>query len=876
MLGPNASRGATVKGALALSLLVLAAIKIYWRCWQHWDLPTYDDSSYLWMGWAYLFRGDLPSANWSPLYALWVATFVYFVEPFGLLAVYVALRVVTVVLTAGLLFVWLRRYVSDPVAWLLAAMFLMLHGILTLERSTTIHQFTLVPVLFALILADSPGRFSKGAALGVLLLLVTVRAENIVSFTIALFACLVIERRRLSEARHKKAIALSYLPLVPAAAVVLLIVLSARSPDDRAWVAFKQHFYWAYHERHPEEFEGKPLEAAEWDGWAVRHFGDADSIFEAAANNPGAIADHFTANLAGVPSHLADLLIPFDAARGVATLTRLAVGTSIVFAAGTLWQRRRAARSWLSGYWLVVVIYGGVLVTYLGAVVVLMPRYNLLLPSIPLFMVILGHAIDGLVGLFLRTASPVIDGTRVSPQTGLLIAFGFFVALSPTPFRYPPQDGCPIQATVEALDAAVGEQHHAAEYRFLALNGESQHLCHYLNMRRSAERCFVALPGNVPAGSPTIAAARGFNLRLVHIDERSIAAFSDRDDELSRFLNALVTEATAIGWEVAAENTLDGAQFWIYSLQDRPGPEFDITMPGARPAAIMWAEEYARGGEFAAARDLMTRYIEQYPGDSLGYEMRARVRLEVDGWQAAVSDYERALELSDRDNREHIYWRLGDVYFGYAHDLAAAYAAYASYLELATDPYSQVAQRFEILDALVDADGSISPRKAYRIWFSRQEGSPAPEPDTLVPVDVRWEPVEPEDELMVSPVMGWNIAFNAVLLHPEWLGMPETLATQAQIAVPAEWRGQRMVFLAHMPLWTYAEPTDGVNMVLSWPEIEPGAAHTQLIDTTQQDGSLVMIDVPQLARDTRLHVAIEPNETTVADALFLTLVGLVP
>jgi len=106
--------------------------------------------------------------------------------------------------------------------------------------------------------------------------------------------------------------------------------------------------------------------------------------------------------------------------------------------------------------------------------------------------------------------------------------------------------------------------------------------------------------------------------------------------------------------------------------------------------------------------------------------------------------------------------------------------------------------------------------------------------------------------------------------------MPETLATQAQLAVPAEWRGQRMVFLAHMPLWTYAEPTDGVNMVLSWPEIEPGAAHTQLIDTTQQDGSLVMIDVPQLARDTRLHIAIEPNETTVADALFLTLVGLVP
>jgi len=458
----GARRSPAIEWVLPIGLLLLAAAKVYWLCWKAWDLPIYDDSGYLWNGWVYLHESGLPSANWSPLYAVWEGVIFYFFEPFGILAVFVAVRLAAVVLSAVVLFIWLRRNLSQTTAWLLAALFLILRGIVDMEMSTTVHQFTLVPVLLITALAGTRGTYVKGAVLGSLLLLTMLRTEYSLAFALTLAGYVAMDVRTLRADRRLRPLLWGYAPLALAAALVALMLHVAKAPENRSWIAFEQHFYWTYQERQPEKFEGKPVGAADWDTLAAEYFGDADSVLEAVIANPGAVAGHMLYNASQLPHALSVLLVPAGAPRWLELVIEALTLLTVVLALANLWRRRRDLPGWLHDHWPVVLTYGSILIVNLGSAILLMVRFNLLIPAIPLLMLLAGLLIDlAACELRLWLAEIPVEGNRL-----LLIGCALFLALSPAPFRFGTPE-CSLNSITQTLNDLVADEHARGPYQFL-------------------------------------------------------------------------------------------------------------------------------------------------------------------------------------------------------------------------------------------------------------------------------------------------------------------------------------------------------------------------------------------------------------------------
>ncbi len=159
---------------------------------------------------------------------------------------------------------------------------------------------------------------------------------------------------------------------------------------DRAWGAFEQHYAWGYQERHPEwnvDFWFKYAEAVQ------RSFGAAQSIGQAAINNPIEMATHLLWNLHILPTVLPDLLSPLPGM----TWILIVLGAGIIGLPMVLikyWQthRRKLHLPDLAdggSGWLVVVMIA-TLLPLVGSIMVIRPRTIYLIPLLPPLVLIAG------------------------------------------------------------------------------------------------------------------------------------------------------------------------------------------------------------------------------------------------------------------------------------------------------------------------------------------------------------------------------------------------------------------------------------------------------------------------------------------------------
>ncbi len=290
--------------------LLALQTKVLWGIWAHRDLTPGDTSAYFIT--AEEFSRNLTCmVHWSPLYTSFLGSFLWFGG--GPYLAVTAHRVVIVAVVSFLVYELLRRLVPRPLAWYLAAWWILLP--INHETLYEIHLFSLIPILITwLVLLRVKSPVGRGAGVGALLLTAFL-VRNEIAIAFGLFSLLALRhdlrgvRWRRTDIGRWKRVALSY--GIPAtAALALLFGAYTRSTvqfpelpshfEGKHTVNIAQIYAFGHGQRNPD-YQSDP-----WTDYAElmeTTFGDElVTMKEALFANPNALLDHFLWNASLIPS----------------------------------------------------------------------------------------------------------------------------------------------------------------------------------------------------------------------------------------------------------------------------------------------------------------------------------------------------------------------------------------------------------------------------------------------------------------------------------------------------------------------------------------------------------------------------------------------
>ena len=370
----------------AATLLAIQA-RFLWGSWHNWDLPLWDGSVYYTNGRTLLTTFQFPSLEWSPLFAIYYAAFQAFLGSLGPFLTYYTHRIATQALILLLLYWLLRKLLHPLTAWILGAYFILLWVPVT--NPYVIHNFILIPMLAAYLIALHPGRYTQGLILAVLLLACLVRSEMLLALLVyGLFLAVgAIRRHEFSIERR------NYLPLAGALALAVLILI--RTPvlsTNRLWAAFGQHYAWGYSERHPEWGLDPMLH---WEAIIQVQFDGAQSLWQAMRANPRAVATHLLWNIHLLPGQFNLVIIPFYPWLEALLLVGL-LGLGIALIKRFIQRRARPKISHLPdrarlSFWVLLIAS---LLPGVFSLLIIRPRPIYLVTFLPAVLLIIGMGLD--------------------------------------------------------------------------------------------------------------------------------------------------------------------------------------------------------------------------------------------------------------------------------------------------------------------------------------------------------------------------------------------------------------------------------------------------------------------------------------------------
>ncbi len=283
-------------GALTL------AFALFVGGWQGWDLPSWDGAWYF--GWAHdlASRGQLPSAESSPVYCAYQAVFhLLFEDAYTIWFVQRVVALLGIVALGWALFVRVSPLLAAP-----AAGFLLLLSFEVGPTAYTARPFVLVPLLGACLFAVSSWRWRGIGVVVCAALAAGVRPELGWTFPVLVIGAVWLERHRLRGAGSRGRVAL-LATLALGLVLAVPVITASTAPSKRSILAFGQHYGVGYLKRNPTA-DGDPWLL--WPEFLEGSFGEVDTIPQAAQANPGAFARHLVWNAGNLPRNASLGLLP--------------------------------------------------------------------------------------------------------------------------------------------------------------------------------------------------------------------------------------------------------------------------------------------------------------------------------------------------------------------------------------------------------------------------------------------------------------------------------------------------------------------------------------------------------------------------------------
>lgn len=398
------------------------------------DIALFDETGYLNAG-LHLHSLGLPHAESAPLYAIWYYVLSFLrADPVALF--YLNFKALTTLLPLSLYAV-LRRYQCPLLPAVIIAFLFLISGA-NLAVGPKVSQFAVLVILASLFVASFAQ--SNTARLAIITggALLSSYARPELFFAFALLFVLSVGVFLVKE-RH-----VSNLSSVLGLAVGSILLIAALGvPPSGGWrssMAFAQHFSlnwvsWTHN-----------TELSPWDDWqeiVARNFGGAQSITDAARNNPPLFVNHLVYNALNIPRPLireffrhANILLPFEYQDVEANLLLLAVILSVVVAYR---QNLRELPARLRAEKLIALALGCYLVVSLVSVILIYPDEH--------YLLITGILLIVLVALLI-TPEPLTQNLKPSQ----LLALALIIALiTPFPSELLGNFGTPNAATIQTI-----------------------------------------------------------------------------------------------------------------------------------------------------------------------------------------------------------------------------------------------------------------------------------------------------------------------------------------------------------------------------------------------------------------------------------------
>jgi hypothetical protein len=519
--------GSALFGYLSLFILQL---KVLWGVWQNWDLPLWDGATYFIYARQVANSFVFPPVTWSPAFAAYYALFHTAFGNAGPFMVYLAHRTVTLFLVLGLLYSLLRVVLPAAVAWLLAACSIVLSAGLT--NSFVVHVFLLVPLLVAYRAALSNSPYRNSIIILGLLVASLVRLEFVLTLIPVLVLLLGLDWRRAclgQSVSWRKA----YGPALLAGWLLMIMILRAgpsHTPLERSWGAFEQHYAWGYQERHPEwnvDFWFKYDEAVR------RSFGNAQSISEAAVNNPREMLTHIIWNVRWLPDAFSGVLSPLSGAGWVMIVWVLGIVGLVVIGLTYRATGRKSLRQHLQSildkrYSLLIIVIACTWLPLFLSTLLIRPRTIYLLPVLPTALLLVGVGVSALLSK-LRLLGPA--------QTLLPIMFGLCLVGSPAPFSQPGD------RVVMPLAAALQDLPIVGDYALLGPSARGY--CAYSNLQHCTGVEIVRVPPELNSFADYLS---DVGVKVILVNKQLIDNLAPAG---RTFLAQLQASPTDIGWQDA-------------------------------------------------------------------------------------------------------------------------------------------------------------------------------------------------------------------------------------------------------------------------------------------------------------------------------------
>jgi hypothetical protein len=512
-----------------LSLFVLQA-KVLWGVWQNWDLPLWDGATYFIYARQVASSLVFPPVTWSPAFAAYYAFFHTTFNSAGPFVVYVAHRGVTLFLVLGLLYSLLRAVLPASVAWLLTACSIVLSAGLT--NVFVVHVFLLIPLLVAYRAALLNSSYRNSIIILGLLVASLVRLEFVLALILVSLLLLGLDWRR-SRLRQSISWRKAY---GPALLIGLLLMISiqragpSHTPLERSWGAFEQHYAWGYQERHPEwnvDFWFKYDEAIQ------RSFGNAQSIGEAAVNNPREMLTHIVWNVRWLPDAFGEVLSPLPGAGWV--LVVLALGALGLVVSGNTYRvtgqqflRQRLQSILNQRYSLLVAVMACTWLPLFLSTLLIRPRTIYLLPVLPTVLLLVGVGVSTILSK-LRLLHPA--------QSLLPIIFGLCLIGFPAPFSQPGD------RVVMSIATALQDLPIVGDYALLGPSARGY--CAYSNPQHCTGVEIVRVPQELDSFANYLS---DIGVRVILVNKQLIDNLAPAGQS---FLAQLQASPTSIGWQDA-------------------------------------------------------------------------------------------------------------------------------------------------------------------------------------------------------------------------------------------------------------------------------------------------------------------------------------
>lgn len=286
--------------------ILLLQLKRVWGVWLYKDLTSGDTSAYFLnaYGWAHQFSVNV---LWSPLYTAYYGTLLKILSN-----VYWATllhRLIIVFALAILVLALMRRLLPAGLAWLIAAWWVLLP--INFNSLYEIHLFApILPLIACLLVLKRSGARSRGLALGILAIDMTlVRNEIVIAFSLWALACLWWELRQARQAGRleiKKLLPAYALPLLLAALLFAFFnarTLIKQTPEQisrKHTLNVCQVYAFGYQQRNSDWNKSPWIDCQEL---MLRDFGKPmPSLLEAVQINPKAMFEHFLWNVRLTPA----------------------------------------------------------------------------------------------------------------------------------------------------------------------------------------------------------------------------------------------------------------------------------------------------------------------------------------------------------------------------------------------------------------------------------------------------------------------------------------------------------------------------------------------------------------------------------------------